>query len=145
MKAITRWQPWAGLVASGIKKNETRSWLTNYRGTIAIHAAKQAIQIGWLRYLSDEAAEVIGRRLELPDIFNAVETFPVGCILGTAELVDCIKITPEFIATLDYDELMLGDYTLGRYAWVLKNAKMFPEPIPAKGRQGLWNWNHNQI
>lgn len=141
MKAITIWQPWAGLVASGIKKNETRSWLTNYRGTIAIHAAKQAVQIGWLRYLSEEAAEVIGRRLELPDIFNAVETFPVGCILGTAELVDCIKITPEFIAALDYDELMVGDYTLGRYAWVLENAKMFPEPIPSKGSQGLWNWN----
>ena len=38
------------------------------------------------------------------------------------------------------DELALGDYTPGRYAWKLANVKKLPEPIPAKGRQGLWNW-----
>lgn len=31
MKALTIWQPWAGAVAAGIKKNETRSWSTKYR------------------------------------------------------------------------------------------------------------------
>ena len=34
----------------------------------------------------------------------------------------------------------LGDYTPGRYAWKLANVQKLPEPIPAKGRQGLWNW-----
>ena len=38
------------------------------------------------------------------------------------------------------DELALGDYTPGRYAWKLANVQKLPEPIPAKGRQGLWNW-----
>lgn len=41
MKAITLWQPWASLIAIGAKKYETRSWKTNYRGPIAIHAAKK--------------------------------------------------------------------------------------------------------
>lgn len=49
MKVITLIQPWATLVALGEKKIETRSWSTNFRGRIAIHAGKKidnlAIQI----------------------------------------------------------------------------------------------------
>lgn len=63
-----------------------------------------------------------------------------GEVIAIAELVDCIRITPEYITTLTPDELALGDYTPGRYAWKLANVKKLPEPIPAKGRQGLWNW-----
>ena len=125
MKAITIWQPWAGAVAEGIKENETRSWYTKYRGPIAIHAAQLAIQIGWARYAELEAKEVI------------------WVILATAELSDCIRITPEYISTLTEDEIALGDYTLGRYAWKLVNVKKLPEPIPARGRQGLWEWEEN--
>ena len=36
--------------------------------------------------------------------------------------------------------MALGDWTPGRYAWELRNIKLLPEPIPAKGQQGLWNW-----
>lgn len=38
MKALTIIQPWATLIASGHKMNETRSWKTNYRGEVLIHA-----------------------------------------------------------------------------------------------------------
>ena len=41
-------------------------------------------------------------------------------------------------------ELALGDWTPGRYAWELANVKILPEPIPAKGKQGLWNWEEGQ-
>ena len=141
MKAITVWQPWAGALAAGIKEKETRSWPIKYSGPIAIHAAMKAIQHTWSDlYMSDEAREVICRRLGLPEIIDGPAAFPMGCILATAELVDCIRITPEYIATLTPDELALGDYTPGRYAWKLANVKKLPEPIPAKGRQGLWNW-----
>ena len=26
------------------------------------------------------------------------------------------------------------------YAWVMADAILFNKPIPAKGKQGLWNW-----
>lgn len=39
-KALTIAQPWATLAAIGAKQIETRSWQTNYRGDIAIHAGK---------------------------------------------------------------------------------------------------------
>ena len=139
MKAITVWQPWAGALAAGIKENETRGWATKYRGPIAIHAAMKPIQHAWW-YADDTAREVICRRLDLPEIFYGPGTFPTGYILATAELVDCIRITPEFVAMLSADELALGDYTLGRYAWKMANVQKLPEPIQAKGRQGLWNW-----
>lgn len=41
MKALTLWQPWASLIAVGAKTIETRGWATNYRGPLAIHAAKR--------------------------------------------------------------------------------------------------------
>lgn len=41
MKALIIWQPWAQLIIEGYKKIETRSWRTNTRGAVAIHAAKK--------------------------------------------------------------------------------------------------------
>lgn len=40
MRVITLKQPWATLVAEGLKKYEFRSWKLNYRGEILIHAGK---------------------------------------------------------------------------------------------------------
>ena len=40
MKAITIKQPFASLIAAGIKEYEFRTWKTNYRGEILIHAGK---------------------------------------------------------------------------------------------------------
>lgn len=65
MKALTIWQPWAGAVAAGIKKNETRSWSTKYRGQIAIHSAMKSIHLTWSNlYMSDEAREAIIRQVK---------------------------------------------------------------------------------
>jgi len=35
MKALTLYQPFASLVALGLKQVETRSWRTSYRGPLA--------------------------------------------------------------------------------------------------------------
>lgn len=134
MKAITVWQPWAGALAAGIKGNETRSWATKYRGPIAIHAA--------MREVFDGLALIpVPIALKIKEALRCEwDKMPRGAIIATAELVDCIRITPEYIATLTPDELALGDYTPGRYAWKLANAKLLPDPMPVKGKQGLWSW-----
>ena len=134
MKAITVWQPWAGALAAGIKESETRSWATKYRGPIAIHAA--------MREVFDGLALIpVPIALKIKEALRCEwDEMPRGAIIATGELVDCIKITPEYVATLSPDELALGDYTPGRYAWKLANVKRLPEPIPAKGKQGLWSW-----
>ena len=40
MKVLTIRQPWATLIVEGYKRFEFRSWKTNYRGDILIHAGK---------------------------------------------------------------------------------------------------------
>lgn len=39
MKVISIQEPYASLIKEGYKKIETRSWKTNYRGEILIHAS----------------------------------------------------------------------------------------------------------
>ena len=46
MKAISIKQPWASLIAHGIKDIENRSWRTNYRGRVLIHAGASKKE-GW--------------------------------------------------------------------------------------------------
>ena len=41
MKVLTLKQPWATLVAEGIKEYEFRSWKTNYIGKLLIHAGAE--------------------------------------------------------------------------------------------------------
>jgi len=38
------------------------------------------------------------------------------------------------------DERPFGDFTPGRFAWLLDNIQPVDPPIPARGRQGLWTW-----
>ena len=39
MKVLTIIEPYATLIKNGIKKIETRSWKTNYRGRLYIHTS----------------------------------------------------------------------------------------------------------
>lgn len=135
MKAITVWQPWATLLATGQKHNETRSWKTSYRGEILIHAAKTD-HSGILLHIPME---------ELKHFQDAgvVNKLPTGAIIGKANLVDCFQIDEAYRRKLQRGnpaELAFGDYTIGRYAWVMADAILFNKPIPTKGKQGLWNW-----
>ena len=68
---------------------------------------------------------------------------PRGAVLGTVEIVDCVPVE-EIIHTLSERERLLGDYSPGRFAWVLKNPVAFSMPVPAKGKQGWWNWDEER-
>ena len=63
-----------------------------------------------------------------------------GAVLGTVEIVDCVPVE-EIVHTLSERERLLGDYSPGRFAWVLRNPVAFSAPVPAKGKQGWWNWD----
>lgn len=38
------------------------------------------------------------------------------------------------------DQLPYGDWTPGRWAWRLDDIEPCCDPIPAKGKQGVWRW-----
>lgn len=143
MKAITVRQPWASLIACGAKKNETRSWYTKYRGPIAIHAGlyplRKTLQmlpgnvVGCMKLMLKSGGRDTASRLD-------IHRLPLGCIVATAKLVDCIKVTKKYAEALDDYERMFGNYTIGGYAWVLEDIKPLERPIKVKGAQGLWSW-----
>ena len=121
MKAITLHQPWASAIALGFKHYETRSWKTNYRGLIAIHAAK--------------------RPLDNPSFakqFFDTDNLPFGSVVAVADLVDCLPMTEDLIDSMSVTERVFGDWCSGRFAWQLENIRPLKEPVPYKGMQGLW-------
>ena len=124
MKAFTVYQPYAYAIVAGLKQYETRQKRTHIRGRVAVHAGK--------------AKDVlIPRPVEL--IIPKSTVLHYGAVLGTVEIVDCIPVG-DLIDKLSEQEQLLGDYTLGQFAWVLQNPVMFDKPIPARGFQGWWNW-----
>lgn len=139
MKAVTIWQPWASLVACGLKKYETRSWNTSYRGPLLIHAAKRPPRRDdW----GDNGDEIV-KALHSIGI-ETTEGMPVGCALCTVYLVNVFSVEDAITNGLISDqEKAFGDYSPGRYAWVLVNLVKLPEPIPMKGERRLWTPPNN--
>jgi hypothetical protein len=142
MKALTLTQPWATLVAVGAKRIETRSWRGWYRGQIAIHAAKSWPK--WAREFSQEPEcwEVL-RKYILP---WRCSRYPLGAVVATCRIVDYLRTEDLELAALTGQRVLskqergFGDYSEGRYAWLLDDIEILPEPIPARGALGLWEW-----
>ncbi len=63
---------------------------------------------------------------------------PQGMIIATCQLVRCWKIGKN--ETIPEPERSFGDYTPGRYAWLLADIQPLPELVPARGALGLWEW-----
>jgi hypothetical protein len=150
------WQPWASAIAVGAKRVETRSWGTSYRGPVAIHASKrrhlwELISLG-ASWTWCGAFTSLG--LDFGNGPKLVELLPFGAFVAVADLVDCRPTDSFTQAELDaprraeergehahlyeWTERQMGDFSLGRFGWVLENIRRLPAPIPFRGRQGLW-------
>jgi hypothetical protein len=62
---------------------------------------------------------------------------PLGAVVATAVLVDCVRTEDTATTTLEW---ALGDWTPGRWAWLLDDVQPVDPPMPAKGKQGWWDW-----
>ena len=139
-KALTLWQPWASLLIGGYKGFETRSWRPKgARFWCAIHAAKTPQGIAVPESFTppgfvDLAAKCL-REME----YNQMADLPLGAVLGLV-LWDGMRPTEQKIAGVGEYSRTFGDWSPGRYAWRVGRIYRFPDPVPAVGRQGLWNW-----
>jgi len=68
--ALSVKQPWAALLAAGIKTIEIRSWPTRRRGRVLIHAGKVADERpeGWSRIVTPELAALRGGIIGVGDL-----------------------------------------------------------------------------
>jgi len=158
MKALTLWQPWASAVAVGAKRIETRAWSTDYRGPLAIHAAKTKRGVMELAGRSVVAMPPAWRAALAPALgspeAHQLLTLPVGAVVAVAHLVDVVPAddprVQDLAATVrmhfadldagEWCENELGEFGPGRYAWLLDRVQCLVPHVPAAGRQGLWSW-----
>lgn len=134
MRALSLWQPWASAIALGIKTVETRAWSTKYRGPLLIHATQR-----FPREAREFAAteRALGR---LPP------RLPLGAVVAVATLVD-VRPTEEVALEVSALERLYGDYTPGRWAWMLSDVRPLAvaELFGATGLQGLWTPDEGMI
>lgn len=128
IKALSLWQPWATLVARGLKARETRHWAVDYRGPIAIHAAKTLDLAGAPELLCQAG---LGARWW--------DECPLGAVVAVARLKGCAR-ADDVVDLLSRAERAAGNYAAGRFAWRLDDVRALADPIPLAGRQGLFNW-----
>lgn len=131
MNGLSLWQPWASLIAWGKKRVETRSWATQYCGDLAIHAAKR-----WTRDVAELCLAEPFRSLLCRDIAHPAE-LPRGAVVAVVRLIGCRR-TEDVVHQLQADELDLGNYEAGRFAWFLTDVRPLVEPYPLRGAQGVF-------
>ena len=136
-------QPWASLLVAGANRIETRSWNTRYRGPLAIHAAT-----GFPAHAKALCAQSPYREALAAAGFYSAADLPTGRFIGLADLdgvIACDAATAAAIrraahaGTLPAHELDFGDFSDGRFGFVMARMAPLTTPIPARGMLGLWN------
>lgn len=122
MKIITLKQPWATIIAKGLKHYEFRTWKTNYRGELLIHAGGGIDKKGMERF------KCLGY------------DYPKYRVVAKVNLVDCIKLDNEKNKEIiNQNELVYGsnpDRT--GYAWKLENIEKIHSDKEIKGKLSIW-------
>lgn len=156
MRCVSLWQPWASGVAEGLKTWETRSWSTDYRGELAIASTSgRSKEAGdHLRALLPHRACPQAAVLAVADL---VEVLPIVASVAEAPFpeTDCVGPDEDGVLRLwrwrtigrdllGHDgldatpELPWGDYTPGRFVWVLEGVRRLDHPVPVLGRQRIY-------
>jgi len=117
-------QPWASLIADGLKTIEVRKWVPGHRGPLAIHASQSF----------DNNSFHVLRHLH-PDLVLKDE--PLGEIIAVVNL-DCIYSFnhESFLDTYDRHYNPIDWYQKGLKGWVFSDIKRV-KPVPHRGSLGL--------
>lgn len=145
MKALTVKQPWASLIVEGIKDIENRTWKTNYRGRIYVHAAKQSVRRknGW---------EPIFTSAQIHSVENPLGmyfSYDTSAIIGEVDIIDCVlNHSSVWAEQMEYDVCPdTGIHILRKgqkyvWNWVLANAVKYDQPIlNVKGALSFWEFD----
>jgi len=138
VKALSLWQPWASLIALGVKTIETRSWATWYRGPLLIHAAKKRINFARDVFADLPFADQLAWGEVLKEHGIRMDALPYGKVVASVNLDACVMCSPETVAKISSSELPFGNFEKGRFMWMLSNCRPV-EPYDAVGRQGVFD------
>jgi ASCH domain len=168
MKALSIKQPWASLIAHGIKDIENRTWKTKFRGRIFIHASAK----GYSNYKDlfnwEQAKAYWSKKEQIIELSNIK-----SAIIGEVDIIDCVINHPSvwaeksliepnkfdkkywgnnFAIKSGFDEKIykkdLEDFKKSKpiYNWVLANPILYEKPIlNVKGKLSLWDFNLDEL
>jgi len=144
MKAVTLWQPWASLIALGLKSIETRrhNRFASLKGQrIAIHAGYRfdSDAFGWIA--ESQGFEPTVESVKGVPIIGAFTLYHLasanlwvrGCVIATADVADVRMLTAD-------DSKAACCAAEGLYGLVLRDVRPVLPIIPHSGRQGIWEW-----
>ena len=139
MKALSIKQPWASLIAHGIKNIENRTWKTNFRGRIYIHASAKQSGTPVELLNANQIKALQNRFCELH--------YPKSAIIGEVDIIDCVINHPSIWA----ENCMSSNSDKLIYNWVLANPILYEKPIlNVKGKLSFWEFekpiiNHKSL
>lgn len=126
MKALTICQPYAHLILQHRKTCENRTWPTNYRGLIYIHAGKSR------QWLDLEDGVDVGSGIH-------ERSMAFGAVVAMATLVACINVNslllPEWVGKMTEEQ---RHHVNGPWCWIFDSV-MPIGPWPWRGAQGLFD------
>jgi hypothetical protein len=145
LQAFTFTQPWASLVASSVKRNETRSWSSGYKGPLAIHTAKSFPLSAQERCFEEPFRQALLQAGYTPTTGKKTNAWnlPLGQVVAIAWLEDVWQITTQTIQHIPPAhswERAFGNYGPGRFVWAFSAIYRLQTPLPARGSLGLWEW-----
>jgi hypothetical protein len=116
--AISVRQPWAWLILHAGKDIENRSWPTQVRGRVLVHAAKGLTMEEWIGAweFARQAVQVHG--MSAQELVGKVkglnyDNIERGGIVGSVEIVNCVSLS-------------VSPWFEGPWGFVLRN----PQPVP---------------
>jgi hypothetical protein len=133
LRVLTVQQPWAWAIAAGHKDIENRSWGTDYRGPLAIHAGKS-----W-----DRPGMQVCR-----SVLEELKVVEPGGQVGDRHLLaaGAIVAVVDLVGVCDDGRCRCSVWGgIGQKHWQLKNPRALAEPVPASGRLGLWDIDLTEV
>ncbi|MGH6969098.1 MAG: hypothetical protein ACREEN_08350 [Stellaceae bacterium] len=151
MRALTIWQPWASLIAGGVKPFEFRRRpaprkLVGQR--IVIHAAARPNDLDSVKHIrthlvagdwtviGTEDADAVRKAIRMCHEWESGTPAPLAAGLGTVTLGQSHRGTELYRGRIDD-----GEIDPDIFAWPMLDPVPFDKPIPAVGMQGFWKWS----
>ena len=122
MKALSIRQPWAWLIVNGYKDIENRTWSTDFRGRVYVHAGRK-IKSGDFPEQRDYIRE---SRITLP------EELPLGAIVGEVTITECLDVSS-------------NPWFCGPFGFLLSEPVAYDNPIPYRGQLGFFGVNDSEV
>lgn len=139
-------QPWASLIFQRIDEHffakmwETRGWKTKHRGCLHIHSSK----------VFHEEDYKLSLTYPFNHFLKTPEQMPLGQIIGFVDLTN-IMHTEDWIQKymcdemnsmeVHGDEILVGDYSDGRFSWQLKEPQLCKAEIKCNGALSVWEYD----